>query len=616
MMDSDDQQQQQQQQAAASQVTHSVDLEAFAQRCSQLPVVVAYVFSFVSLHLVAALPQRLWRHVGCQITQLVMDTYDTAERRFWCGLSFNDALEWGRRLKRLSSIVVEYPMCLHVPTVTPAGRLSANDSLTLLPRMSNKVVTALVEGHIQGRRAAAAAAAAATRQPAGSTLNSIDISRKECSITVEKDEYRNIRAATEQSSALPPPLDPPPILQSLESITAIILPPIPGTLVCPGRGRHWQLPSLETVHVPGTVHCNVVLADILGELVGTSRCLKDLHVECTPVAMRRTLRHIPTAAAGQPGPLAQLEYIGTLRMPNAWAAGLEDLQDVLVDRGCRSIKKLDIDFGTAGIDSRIFETLLTIEAFTNAKHIKQLAAHTRWASFTIHPHHLTTPLDTPSSAVIDLAERLTFPNAQYVSVVNHPRHIAPHEQPDPVVLDRMPDDAFPAASLLTVDSNKGHAAGRRLVAKMPAVGTIKLTNPTEEQAVGVLQAVGGERGLGWLLATSVKGVGEGGLTCGDIADQLPTIKRLDLTVEVPEALRDEDAVGEFGIACVKSLLKIRGVEELTFELRFAPLCRPGRHYFKRVVEQTHRNTIGGIDGREYDISWGRDEKLILKQRDT
>ncbi|CEM39361.1 unnamed protein product [Vitrella brassicaformis CCMP3155] len=115
MVDADGQHQQHQQHQQATP-SYSIDLEAFAHHFGQIPVVVAYVFSFVSLHLVAALPQRLWRHVGCQITQLVMDTYDTAERRFWCGLSFADAFEWGRKLTRLRSIMARYPSHRAIPT--------------------------------------------------------------------------------------------------------------------------------------------------------------------------------------------------------------------------------------------------------------------------------------------------------------------------------------------------------------------------------------------------------------------------------------------------------------------------------------------------------------------
>ncbi|CEM27235.1 unnamed protein product [Vitrella brassicaformis CCMP3155] len=342
-----DQQQQQQQQATASHTTHSIDLEAFAQQFSQVPVVVAYVFSFVSLHLVAALPQRLWRHVGCQITQLVMDTHDTAEWRFWCGLSFADAFEWGRRLTRLNSIVVKCPRSLRIPSET-AGLFYYDNYDTVLSSVKKEIVTALVEGHIDGLRAAAATAAG---RQAPTTLESIEIIKGESTITIDEAEGRGIRAATEPSAhRLPPPLDPPPTLTSLTSITKY------GYFHGPGRRRHWQLPSLERVQVEGRV-CN---DEVLGELVATSRRLKELHVECTPDTMAGSLRCIPVPTAGQPGPLSQLEDIGTLcvsaERPRGGAEGLESLQRVLVDRGCSSIKKLGVELDCS-IDSCIFATL-------------------------------------------------------------------------------------------------------------------------------------------------------------------------------------------------------------------------------------------------------------------
>ncbi|CEM39408.1 unnamed protein product [Vitrella brassicaformis CCMP3155] len=577
VMDTDGEQQQQQQ-ATASHATHSIDLEAFAQSFSQIPVVVAYVFSFVSLHLVAALPQRLWRHVGCQITRLVMDTYDTAERRFWCGLSFADAFEWGRRLTRLRSIVVKYPIELAVP--------SDFDFFTLSP-VIEKIVTALVEGHSDGRRGAAATA---TGLQGPTTLESIDISKGESTII-------------------------------------------------------WQLPSIETVQVRKTVY-----PEIVGELVATSRRLKELQVECHPDAMADSLRRIPTATAGQPGPLSQLEDIGTLNVRNG-AVRLEGLQAVLVDRGCRSIKKLSIKLEDYSINSSIFATLAAIEAFTLAvcvrpdipvdiktgasffdlsllcdtpirpapsffvqRHIQQMAAKAL-DGFAIRPHHLTTALDTPSPAAIAVARSLTFPSATTVTVSDQddwdPADDA--DQPDPIVLDSMPHNAFPAVWRLRCYSGKGLASGRRLVTKMPAVKRITLWKPKEGHAVGMLQAVGGERELERFEAGYVTDVGEGGLTWGDMADQLRTIKRLDVRVEVPEDLGDGDAAGEFGIACVKSLLKIRGIEELKFAL-----LRPGGQSFKRLVEErTHGDTIEGLEGR-YSIGWRgyRGDFLTLKPLDT
>ncbi|CEM38506.1 unnamed protein product [Vitrella brassicaformis CCMP3155] len=422
-------------------------------------------------------------------------------------------------------------------------------------------------------------------------------------------------------------------------------------LSCLGRGRHWRLPSLERVQTDGTVWPKV-----LGELVCTSRSLKELHVECDTDVMADSLRFIPVAAAGQPGPLAQLEDIGTLRMLSGSAEDLTRLQAVLVDRGCRSIKKLSVKVQFHLIDSRIFETLLAIETFTRAvcvrpdipvgikagidsfdlgllgdvptlpapsffvqKQIQQLAAASQVAYFTIRPRHLTAPLHAPSTAASVLAQCLTFPNAKGVTVTApHDLEPAADAELDPVVLESMPHNAFPAASRLRSHSSKGCAISRRLLAKMPVVKSIDLwgTCPTHADAVGVVQAVGGERDLDYFDAGRVTGVGEGGLSWGDIADQLPTIKRLVIAVKVPQDLGDGDggAAGEFSIACIKSLLKIRGLKRLQFALWPA-----GEHSFKRLVEErTHGDTIEGLDGR-FDVEWGRGEqwdRLTLKPLDT
>ncbi|CEL91699.1 unnamed protein product [Vitrella brassicaformis CCMP3155] len=590
MMDTDSPQQQQ------ATPSHTIDLEAFAQQFRQIPVVVAYVFSFLSLHLVAALPQRLWRHVGCQITRLVMDTHDTAERRFWCGLSFSDAFEWGQWLTRLKSIVNRYPFALLIPGGTPVRRYARETHS--LPYMRDKIVTALVEGHSEGRRAAAATA---TGQQAGSTLESIEFSKFDSSVTVDEAEGRTFRAAEQRSASLPPPIDPPPTLASLTSLTGL-------TGLCVGNGRHWQLPSLETVQIDGTVR-----RESLGELVATSRRLKELQVGCHPNVMTGMLAQIPKAAAGQPGPLSQLEDIGTLSM-HASAAGLQRLQAVLVDRGCRSIKKLSVTLEDYRIDSRIFETLQAMEALTRTvcvrpdipvgirtrqdfelsllcevptrpepspfvqKRLQQLAAASQRPCFTICSHRLTTtgPLDTASPAARSLAHCLTFPKAERVMINGDLEPDA--DESDPVVLDSMPPNAFPAASLLCSYSNKGLAISRRLVTKMPVVKSIFLHRPTE-QAVAVLQALGGERELKSFHADFVK------------AGHLRT--------ELPEDLGDGDAAGEFGIACVRSLLKIRGIKKLTFY----PLASAS---FARLVEErTHGDTIEGIEGR-YVIGWGED----------
>ncbi|CEM39418.1 unnamed protein product [Vitrella brassicaformis CCMP3155] len=573
------------------------------------------------------------------------------------------------------------PPGLYIPRGIP-GR--TYDYMPLSRLVIKKIITALVEGHSDGRRAAAATAAG---RQAPTTLESIDISDGESPIIIDEAEGRVILAATEQSTdpSLPPRLDPPPTLTSLRSITGI---PAGYELSCPGHGRHWQLPSLETVQVSRSLETvevrEIVWKDeVLGELVGTLRRLKELHVKCHPDVMAKSLAQIPVAAAGQSGPLSQLEDVGTFQISRGdlldkdLREGFHRLQAVLVDRGCRSIKKLKVTFEEYWTDSSIFAHLSAIEAFSRTvcvspdipvdieidghfdlsllcdtptspepspfvqRHIQQLAVEASGARFLIRPHHLTTPLDTPSPAAIALAQSLTFPNVKDVGVVDMWDDWEPDDdgeldvyagdeldddadQPDPLVLDSIPDNAFPAISSLSVHS-KGLAIGRRLVTKMPAVKRIELwMHPTEEQAVGMLQAVGGDRSLEYFEARKVTGVGEGGLTLGDMADQLPTIERLDVSVKVPHDLGVGDAAGEFGIVCVKSLLKIRGIKELKFQLI------PNEAFRRLVDERTDGDAIEKPEGwflTEWRGFWRnfltlqalrgfQENMLILKPLDT
>ncbi|CEM01731.1 unnamed protein product [Vitrella brassicaformis CCMP3155] len=405
-------------------------------------------------------------------------------------------------------------------------------------------------------------------------------------------------------------------------------------------------------------------------MVGASRRLKELQVHSNPDSMANTLRRLPAAEARQPGPLSQLEDVGTLTFVtmgadigfDGWREGLGRLQTVLVDRGCRSIKRFKAKFEMEPIDRRIFPTLSAIETFTRTvcvkpdipvdisillseehlheteyfdlgllcdvptrpepspfiqRHIQQMAAASLSAFFTVRPHHLTNPgpLDTPSPAAIALAHSLTFTKVLDVVITEDDDVVYAEEevQPDPVVLNHLPHNAFPAARRLIVNSREAKVMGRKMVHKMPAVKEIDLsvTDPTEEQAVGMLQALGRGRHLERFDSGCVMGLGEGGVTWGDMADKLPTISVLEMFVEVPEDLGDGDAAGEFGIACVRSLLKIRGIKEL----RFQPI--PNEAFKRLVEERTNGDAIEGLEKR-HDISWGgyQENMLILKPLDT
>ncbi|CEM01765.1 unnamed protein product [Vitrella brassicaformis CCMP3155] len=146
------------------------------------------------------------------------------------------------------------------------------------------------------------------------------------------------------------------------------------------------------------------------------------------------------------------------------------------------------------------------------------------------------------------------------------------QDPDPLVIDLMPLDAFPNAYRFEVNHEKGSVIGSKLVTRMPAC---------------------------------VTGVCEGGLAWGDRAEQLPTITRLDVSVLVPRDLGDGDAAGEFGIACVKSLLKIRGIKVLK-------LCVQSGAFKRLVEERTNGDTVEGLEGRFEYIAWNVHNTLMVK----
>jgi len=196
--------------------------------------------------------------------------------------------------------------------------------------------------------------------------------------------------------------------------------------------------------------------ETLGELVATSRRLRELDVWIDPDELADALEAIPVPAegGGQSGPLSRLEHIGTLTFGSGdgpfsekwalsigeWTAALQRLQTVLVDRGCRSIKMLNVRF-ESDVYFHIFAALSAIETFTRTvclspdipvnitemplvddfetffdmsllcavptrpspspfvqRHLQQLAADTLKACFVVRPEHFTDPLDTPNTS--------------------------------------------------------------------------------------------------------------------------------------------------------------------------------------------------------------------------
>ncbi|CEM11842.1 unnamed protein product [Vitrella brassicaformis CCMP3155] len=643
--------------SSSTKTSHSVDLDAFARQFTGIPAIIGCVFSFLSLHLMAQLPKRLWRHVGARVTRLFINTCNGAERRFWCGLSFDAAFSFGRLLTQIECIVIRFPSGSYVRIRIPpssCGRTSSGPSIRysrILIRRGADIVTALVEGHCDRQRG----------QAARSTLESIEFSTSQLRLSLDDDEYDQAESVW-QHAALAPPLDTPPTLHSLTSISGFGEHDfMPASFY--RQDRHWQLPSLQRLQT---------LADRPSDrdgqpcwgvprlLLRACRSLREVDMAMPPGHVAEALAEIPIAQDGQPGPLSQLQDIGplicmhhhpvdvitagynagcTIIPPDEWAAGVGRLQGVLVARGCRSIKSVTVDLGWhEPVDSSMFEALSAIEAFTRTvydrllfdlsllcdvpvhpvaspfvrRHLLQMAADVSKVSFLIQPQHVTAPLDTPTPAAKALAQAMRFPKATSVKVIDFPdmeELEADTPPPDPLVIDELPDAAFPTASRLTIGRSLGSVIERKLVTKMPVLAKIEIGGSwelvetsegvPEADAVRVLEAVGADRHLDLFRVDDscfVTGVGEGGVTWGERTDELPSMEKLELSVEVPEHLADSDAAGEFGITCVRSLLKIRGLKELALE------PRPWSAFARLVQERRHGDSIEGVPGR-FVIGW-------------
>mmetsp|Transcript_10269 Transcript_10269/g.29661 ORF Transcript_10269/g.29661 Transcript_10269/m.29661 type:complete len:109 (+) Transcript_10269:1374-1700(+) len=67
------------------------------------------------------------------------------------------------------------------------------------------------------------------------------------------------------------------------------------------------------------------------------------------------------------------------------------------------------------------------------------------------------------------------------------------QDPDPLVIDLMPLDAFPNAYRFEVNHEKGSVIGSKLVTRMPAVREMALGKMNKGSAVRLLEALGGTR---------------------------------------------------------------------------------------------------------------------------
>ncbi|CEM14008.1 unnamed protein product [Vitrella brassicaformis CCMP3155] len=276
------------------------------------------------------------------------------------------------------------------------------------------------------------------------------------------------------------------------------------------------------------------------------------------------------------------------------------LQEVLVARGCRqSLKQLHVRFGSFyRIDRHTFPVLLALDRLVGAccrqdapltfespdaifdlaifyhtefptdpspsfkTMIQQLAQQATSVEYLFTQDGLADPHTDPSQPAIDIASSLSFDEAVWVEVRDalgfHPPANTP--SPRPTIITHL--KPFPKASQLVVASGLGGAVGELLAAKMPKEvrGVDVERGLGGEEKVGVLTALGREREVDTVVMGEV-GVDQ----LVGAADSLPTIKRLQFNITLPDDVED---TGSFVRTRLSSVIPhIRGLQGVTLRVQ-------------------------------------------------
>ncbi|CEM33093.1 unnamed protein product [Vitrella brassicaformis CCMP3155] len=448
---------------------------------------------------------------GAQCRQLDIDSSRAADRAFWQTMPVNVAKTWGGRMPKLTRI-----WCCH-----PAG----GGAWCL------NVITALIEGHTEGRTAMVA-------------------------------EKRGEAERRGEAADIPD-----------GSLTAIT----------------FEAAELSEAHEH---------IDTLGPLVGSSRCLRVFDVPSTVDQKAEVLEEVPVAAEeGQPGPLANLEDIGTIEVPGdlmdpevltVWCTRLQELGSTLVARGCRrSLRSLKVNFVDESIvGPGVFDIAVALQSFASAVCIGDVPISFTSAAPRFHlsvlycplfpaapsliletvlrqladqaarvlvdvEFHLATPV-TP--AMLDMARGLAFNKATSVTVLggDQPAQPAP-TNPAPALIEQI--QPMPQASFLSLDKHTALAAGIQLASKMPNLRRLNTSDMTEEWAVEAIKAIGWEREFDMVTAIAIRGLGSGDvISIGDHADEFPHITTLGVDLTVPAGVSE---FVEFACSSMRSLLQLR-----------------------------------------------------------
>ncbi|CEM30089.1 unnamed protein product [Vitrella brassicaformis CCMP3155] len=230
-------------------------------------------------------------------TELVIDSSNTRQRRFWSSMAPQTAYELGQQMVNLKCLVHRIPRTPDGADGVPAGHFVSAFG------WCRGIVIALVEGHAAGRQAARDKEGPATGMPEGS-LKSLSFEAVVYPNT-GRDEINQL----DNTNADPPAAAPSQTI-NLPALTE-------------ASGVHTANSAVRCHgEVPGVPERGPAGASRLAELIGS----------------------IPVGQRGSQGPLAKLRTISFIKLFDIESAdlidGLRDLQRCLVDRGCS--KSLDL----------------------------------------------------------------------------------------------------------------------------------------------------------------------------------------------------------------------------------------------------------------------------------
>ncbi|CEM23417.1 unnamed protein product [Vitrella brassicaformis CCMP3155] len=505
------------------------------------------------------------KEAGAQCRQLDIDCSRAADRAFWQAMPVNVAKRWGGRMPKLMRI-----WCCH-----PAGEGA----------WCLDVITALIEGHTEGRTAMVA-------------------------------EKRTEAEKRGEAADIPD-----------GSLTTIA----------------FEAAELSDEDMP-SAHEHV---DTLGPLVGSSRCLRVFDVPSTVEQKRAVLERVPVAAEeGQPRPLANLEDIGPIVSPDnlmtnlealtVWRTRLQMLRSVLVSRGCRrSLKSLKVKFiDRAVVGHEVFELAVAIRTFAcgrtfaSAVCIGDVPISFTGAAPRFPLSHLYNPLSPaapspvlktlmrqladqatqvtvdlrwsdlaipPTAPVLNMARGLAFNKATEVFVfgVDQPAQPVP-THPALAIIEQI--QPMPQASSLVLHTHTALAAGTQLASKMPNLRVLSVQGSVPmEQALQAIKAVGCERELDMAAVSDTRGVGSGGIDIGEHREGFPHISKVVVELTVPGGVTH---FVEFACSSVRSLLQLNCK---TVVLRLLGLDSGTRSLLESAVPAQ----LGSIEGT-----------TILQERDT